>query len=242
MRAVEMRRRRLSDDRCLQCGGDLSDRHPLVAYCNKICKQRFLRGKVTKPCIVGGCNKQQDCGGFCSMHNHRMKKHGDPHYIKRPQNRGLKECSLEGCHRPHESLGYCDYHARKFRMYGDPLATGRKDLQNREAKCAIQDCQRAVGDGSNGLCRSCYRKTRHAAEPELYRSAVNARRRRLRQQMPKWADQNEIRDFYAACPAGFEVDHIVPLLGEQVSGLHVSENLQYLPVRENRKKANRHVH
>jgi len=56
--------------------------------------------------------------------------------------------------------------------------------------------------------------------------------------MPKWADKYEIGLIYADCPEGFHVDHIIPLQGEKVSGLHVPENLQYLPAKENLKKSN----
>jgi len=51
-------------------------------------------------------------------------------------------------------------------------------------------------------------------------------------------DQLAIQKFYAGCPEGYHVDHIIPLNGRQVSGLHVIENLQYLPARDNMKKGN----
>lgn len=57
-------------------------------------------------------------------------------------------------------------------------------------------------------------------------------------QTPKWADRNLIRQFYVNKPEGYHVDHIVPLRGKLVSGLHVESNLQYLPASENMRKHN----
>jgi hypothetical protein len=59
--------------------------------------------------------------------------------------------------------------------------------------------------------------------------------------LPKWADVEAIRQFYMNKPQGCEVDHIIPLSGKTVSGLHVLENLQYLTIAENRSKNNKFI-
>ncbi len=60
-----------------------------------------------------------------------------------------------------------------------------------------------------------------------------------KQRVPKWADHKELKRIYANCPEGYHVDHIIPLNGELVSGLHVPNNLQYLPAEDNIKKSNK---
>lgn len=54
-----------------------------------------------------------------------------------------------------------------------------------------------------------------------------------------WANSSEIVSFYKNCPEGYHVDHILPLKGILVSGLHILENLQYLTAEENMQKGNR---
>lgn len=53
---------------------------------------------------------------------------------------------------------------------------------------------------------------------------------------PSWANVKEIQNFYRNCPDKFEVDHIHPLQGKLISGLHIIENLQYLTISENKSK------
>ncbi len=66
-----------------------------------------------------------------------------------------------------------------------------------------------------------------------------AKKVHIRQRTPAWADRKAIAEVYRACPPGYHVDHIVPLRGEAVSGLHIPWNLQYLPADENMKKSNK---
>jgi hypothetical protein len=55
------------------------------------------------------------------------------------------------------------------------------------------------------------------------------------------AEQAEVQGIYNFCRIfkGFEVDHIIPLNGKNVSGLHVLNNLQVLTIKDNRSKSNR---
>lgn len=62
------------------------------------------------------------------------------------------------------------------------------------------------------------------------------------QAIPPWLSKvqlKEIEQFYSNCPVGYEVDHIIPLRGKEVKGLHVRWNLQYLNKSDNRKKSNK---
>lgn len=79
----------------------------------------------------------------------------------------------------------------------------------------------------------------HAKNPKRAVEYANKRRAAKLQRTPAWTDPEAIRTFYENCPEGMTVDHIIPLQGKIVSGLHVANNLQYLTSGDNSKKRNR---
>jgi hypothetical protein len=58
--------------------------------------------------------------------------------------------------------------------------------------------------------------------------------------VPPWADIGKIKEVYKlARQLGMTVDHVIPLRGKYVSGLHVHNNLQLLPAAVNFSKGNK---
>ena len=75
-------------------------------------------------------------------------------------------------------------------------------------------------------------------------ASTTAREERCRLATPVWADREAIVALYAQAKKitqetgiQHDVDHIVPLRGKTVSGLHVPENLRVIPSAENKRKA-----
>ncbi len=79
----------------------------------------------------------------------------------------------------------------------------------------------------------------YIANPGPWKARASKRRAALLQRTPIWANMQAIESFYSGCPRGSEVDHVLPLQGETVSGLHVLGNLQYLTMAANRAKGAR---
>ena len=86
---------------------------------------------------------------------------------------------------------------------------------------------------------------------DVVRADTSVRKRRHREATPKWltpAERLQMRDLYVQARKMTEltreryvVDHIVPLRGEEVCGLHVPWNLRVITQDENLKKSNKLV-
>ena len=108
-------------------------------------------------------------------------------------------------------------------------------------------------DGLRRYCKTCMvlqNKAFLKERPGLA-NAKSAKYRALKlQRTPKWlskAQYKEILGFYSRCReisdrtgVKHEVDHIVPLRGKRVCGLHVPWNLQIITKAENAKKGNKY--
>ena len=94
-----------------------------------------------------------------------------------------------------------------------------------------------------------YRKTWVKNNPELQKANTKHRRTKHKQATPKWLTQEQktaIKRFYLDAMAAtrvtgtpYVVDHVIPLRGELVSGLHVPWNLAVITREENLAKSNK---
>ena len=96
-----------------------------------------------------------------------------------------------------------------------------------------------------------YGKVHYQQNKAKYAEYTRTRQARLLQRTPSWLseeDRNKIKYFYwlakdlsAVSGESYHVDHIVPLQGKNVCGLHVPWNLQILPADINLSKGNKHA-
>jgi hypothetical protein len=138
--------------------------------------------------------------------------------------------------------------AEYFRQYNQSEAgqKAKREYYERNREAVVARAQ-----ARSDAAKNAYKQKYKEANPDMYKEMVSLRRRRFRQATPKWltAEQRmEIRLKYRlaielsrATGIRHAVDHIVPLQGEEVCGLHVSWNLQVIPQAENLKKSNKLV-
>jgi len=98
-------------------------------------------------------------------------------------------------------------------------------------------------------CKSCRKKTVSQYKKDnkgVVNAYANKRRTQKLHATPAWADEEVIKEIYSeaqrlqeALGIDLHVDHIIPLQGELVCGLHVASNLQVIPAALNVRKSNK---
>jgi hypothetical protein len=166
-------------------------------------------------CLIKNCEGDHYAKRYCQHHYDKIKRHGSP-YFQRQLKKDLL-CIAPECDRKRFAKDMCMKHYVKIRKTGT-----LKQLQ-------------VYGEESKQKSRARTAKWKKD-NWGYYKAYLLSRKKRIKVATPKWADKKEIIEFYKKCPKGFHIDHVIPLNGKNVSGLHVTYNLQYLPKIENLRK------
>ena len=138
--------------------------------------------------------------------------------------------------RPIGALGVPRSHPDYMKLY---RAANRKKIRQQQKKYFDANREKCNARSTASILK------RQKVEPELF-AARNAERHAAKlNRTPSWANKEAISEFYEKARrlteetgVPHDVDHIIPLRGELVSGLHVESNLQVISSSENRIKNN----
>jgi hypothetical protein len=123
-----------------------------------------------------------------------------------------------------------------------PEAGKEEYLRSRDRRIAKAKADYLADPASAKARIYAWVKRDRVARPEVHRERSRLYQKRVRRATPKWVDREAIKMIYLqARKEEKHVDHIIPLNGKNVSGLHVAENLQLLSPAENVRKGNRYA-
>lgn len=124
---------------------------------------------------------------------------------------------------------------------GNPCKNGHVDKRYSSTRhCFVCSHEKnKTPNGREAIREAGKRYSRTDRGRQSGRRRAARRSSRVRVAMPKWCDPEAIASFVVGCPSGYHVDHIIPLNGKIVCGLHVLDNLQYLSAQENASKNNK---
>ena len=198
------------------------------------------------------CNRCNATLPLCEFHKDKNSKDGLSWYCKhcnRERARAWREQNLERARLRDAEYAKANRErarerANKWRLENAERkreATRRWERENRERSDAARRAWRKANpEKVRQYARDYWERNR-----DKYQHQKALRRASEIQATPSWVDLEVIASIYAEAAklrsAGEDVhvDHIVPLRGSNVCGLHVPWNLRIIPAEDNLKKGNR---
>ena len=169
---------------------------------------------------------------YCSDQCKGKARHRREYVAKGPRPRlSCDKCHQIECHCPTWFEAEAKITTAKQRKAS---AKALKAKRTRERRAKIEHMSEERQRHTNAVRQRIRYKNDAGADKARSRQA----KAHIKQRTPPWADLEAIARIYAQAGPGEAVDHIIPLKGATISGLHVPENLRICSFEENAAKSN----
>lgn len=204
---------------------------------------------MKKKCSVSDCCSDAVKNGFCNKHNLRFKRHGDPLFITR-RSPGTATKEDKKRQKREEYLRHKDRYksrSQKWRSENPEKykESKREYFSREEVKEASRQRTRKWAEDNKERRTETNAKWKEENRPKV-RGYRAKRRAKERQATPPWLTKEHYAEILAVYEEAdrltketgveYQVDHIVPLSGGTVSGLHVPWNLRAITAHENQRR------